>query len=297
MQYKRPNQDIMDYSTKLARQILPVFLLLVFLSQSMHAHALDFSFVYPDGEGDSESAKPYLENFFAYIKEKTGLDFTGDYYNDGDEFKESLAQKKPHIAIIQNDFLESLQGQLQAERLLQTIPIYSSGPYERLYILSGDFYNLLINPLVQSQTREIKIHASKVYTPEFVQQKLFPENPMFKNVTWKVEQTSDILSVLKKISSGEIKTMVLLTGYEHYVVKALIKSNEKFANLKLVFASPDLPSTPLVLLDKTALSADQVQKLKTTLIDMSQSLKGQVILKNLRLKGFALSQPEVKPQP
>jgi len=68
-------------------------------------------------------------------------------------------------------------------------------------------------------------------------------------------------------------------------LKNYAKKNPDFAGLKLVYTSKQLPSSPLVSVgknDETTLS-----KVKKTLKAMSGSLKGNLILKKLRLKGFA----------
>lgn len=255
------------------------------------AQAASFYVIHPGGEGDADTARPYLESLFEYLEKSTGVAVSGTYLNDEQEGLKAWTDGEPDIAILTPGFYAKHLKVEAPEPWLVTIPIYASGPYEKLYILSHLDTDLVALP---GRKEAVKLLSSRSYDQAFLTDQLFVQAPNFAKIAWQSHAVSDLLGTLKSLSAGPSQGFVLLTGYEYGVVKDLIRHQEEYKGLKLVFTSPELPSSVVVVSAKSRLSADQRDKLKTALMGMSSTLTGKLILKNLRLKGFADSAAAAK---
>lgn len=256
--------------------------LIFFIAWPVFAQSVSFYVLSSEKEGDPNSTKPYLAEFFDYLKEATDIPVTGMYINTTTEADIDFKQGPVHFAIIPNDYFEQNEKKFNFTKQLKTMPIYSGGPFERYYIMANLHADILA--LMEQQT-PVRLMATKYYSDSFLSEKIFGDNGDIKKVLWKFEQTPDILEAIKQIAGGDPNVFVFLTGYEFSVVNGLRKQNKDFAKLMLVYTSPELPSSPLV----TVGAVDEVTttKIKETLLNMSGNLRGDMILKKLRLKGFA----------
>ncbi|MBF0105514.1 MAG: PhnD/SsuA/transferrin family substrate-binding protein [Deltaproteobacteria bacterium] len=260
------------------------FFVVMLLCVSVRAFAGDLAFyiIYPDGEGDTESARPYLGQLYDYLNEKTGLSVDGLYLNDPDEAVLALKNKGINLAIVSPDFFEQYKDQFQFSPVLKTIPVYSAGPYEKYYIMAEK--NVDIADIMEKNT-PVSLFSSKAYDDAFLNNKVFYENAEIKKITWVLGQSPDIVNTIKEITAGKKNTFVLLTGYEFSVINDLKKKNMDFARLKLVYTSREQPSSPLILIGTER--PKELPAIKEALLGMPLSLSGNLILKKLRLKGFA----------
>lgn len=256
--------------------------LFLLLATRVFAQGVSFYIVYPEGEGDPNSAQPYLAEFFDYLKEQTGVPVTGMYINSLTDAENIFKQDNIQLAIVSPEFFEKNSSKFNLTKTLQTIPSYSGGPFERYYIMAGPEVDVLS---LMDQQATVKLVASRFYDAPFLNEKIFIENPEMKKLVWQFEQTSNILDTIKQVATGAPNTFLFLTGYEFSVVNGLKKQNKDFAKLRLVFTSRELPSSPLVTVGKV--NMEQVEQIKAVLLNMPGSLKGDMILKKLRLKGFA----------
>lgn len=275
-----------DYkvAVKYIRTIFSIFFIFfsVLFAVQVRAENLGFYIIHPDGEGDADAAKPFLAGLFDYLNELTQIKVDGLYLNDSDEAVEALKQNKIQLAIVSPEFFESFKDTYSMTQVLKTIPIYSNGAYERYYILADKGTNILS---LMDQQISVNLFASKAYEESFLNDKIFLGNDEIKKIPWKLQETDDIINAISIIAEGKANTFVLLTGYEFSVVSKLKKSNPDFAKLKLVYTSRELPSSMIVTIGKN--KSQNIDKIKEAMLGMATSLRGNIILKNLRLKGFA----------
>lgn len=259
-----------------------IFLILLLWSSLAAASNLTFYVIHPEGEGDSNAAKPYLSNLYDYLNQATKLNFSGLYLNDADDAETALKDKKVNLAIVSPEFYEKFHKKYDLNPVLKTIPIYSNGPYERYYIMAHQ--STKVQNLMDEQTR-VNLFSAKDYPEDFLNGKVFIGNDEIKKIPWKLQTSSDIVEAIKKVSAGEPNTFVLLTGHEFSVVNKLRRHQKDFEGLKLIYTSKELPSSSLVTIGKN--NNPELGKIKAALIQMPSSLHGNLILKKLRLKGFA----------
>jgi len=257
------------------------FLFLLFFATNAFAEAVQFYFIHPGGEGDTEEAKPYIAAFYDYLKEQTGLSFDGLYLNDKDEAVKALKNKEIMLAIVSPEFFSKHKVKYNLNEILKTIPSYSSGPYEKYFIMTNK--DTKLTHLVNT-TRKTQLFVSQKYDSRFLNNVIFSENKMIQKIPWNLEETPNVLKTLRKINSGEKDTFVLLTGYEFSVINKLRKRSQDFLELKLVFSSTELPSSTVVVVGKA--TETDIDKIKRSLLTMPSTLNGNLILKRLRLKGF-----------
>lgn len=256
---------------------------LALLLITLPAVASEFSFymIYPEGEGDTEAARPYLARFFDYLKEKTGITVAGLYLNDEHEGAKALKNKDVNLAIVSPDFFDKYRARFHLEKILNTVPIYATGPYERYYIMAHKDTDIAA---LRDKEIRVNLFSSQNHTDRFLKEKIFTANDQIKQIPWQLRNTGDILGAIKKVAKGTKNTFVLLSGHEFAVVNKLKKRDADFAALKLVYTSRELPSSPLVTVGNQP--EPKVAKIKKALVEMSANLKGNIILKKLRLKGF-----------
>ena len=254
----------------------------MFLSTAVHAQeSVDFYFIHPGGEGSADDAKPYLNEFFSYLNEQTGKNFKGIYLNDLDDAVDALKDEKIDMAIVSPSFFSKYRKKFLLQTVLKTIPSYSSGPYEKYFIMTNQ--NTDITKLATSQSK-VKLYTSQEYSKEFLNETIFGDNEAIKKISWHLLPSSDIAATIKEIAASDHNTFVLLSGYEFSVVNALRKRNPAYKSLKLAFASSELPSSSLVIVGNK--QHNSMGPLKQALLKMPKTLIGNMILKKLRLKGF-----------
>ena len=237
--------------------VVSLFICLVITPLAFAAE--NFDFIYPGGEGNSDSAKPFINEFYNYLNDATQKEWTGEYINESDEGQKRLKKVKSGYAIVSPQFYKAQNQKLGLKPLLRTIPEYATGPFERFYIVS------------QKDT--------------FLNEQIFFENEQIKTIPWNLQETGNILGALQKIAAGKSGTFALLTGFEFQMIQKLKAKKQEFKNLKLIYTSPELPTARLVSFGNT--NSETNKELQSILLKMKNSLKGNVILKNLRLKGFA----------
>ncbi|MFH1357680.1 MAG: PhnD/SsuA/transferrin family substrate-binding protein [bacterium] len=259
-----------------------IILLLLLFSFSVQAQEkVDFYFIHPGGEGSADDAKPYLSEFFAYLNEQTGKNFQGIYLNDLDDAVEALTDEKVDMAIVSPSFLLKFKNKFLLQTVLKTIPAYSSGPYEKYFIMTNQDTD--ITKLASSHSK-VKLYTAQEYSKEFLNETIFGDNDAIKKISWQLLPSPDITTTIKEIAAGNNNTFVLLSGYEFSVVNALRKKNPAYQSLKLAFSSSELPSSSLVIVGDKQQNA--MEPLKQALLKMPKTLGGNIILKRLRLKGF-----------
>lgn len=256
--------------------------LILLVSWEAFAQSISFYVVSLENEGDPNSVKPHLAELFDYLKETTGVPVTGMYINSLTDADLAFKQDRIHLAIVPNDFFEQNEKKFNLARLLRTMPSYSGGPFERYYIMANLHADIL--SLMEQQT-PVRLVATRFYDNGFFNEKVFVGSGDIKKVLWKFEQTPNILEAIQHIAAGDPNVFVFLTGYEFSIVNGLRKQNKDFAKLKLVYTSRELPSSPLVTVGAVDLTA--VEKIKAALFNMSGNLRGDMILRKLRLTGFA----------
>jgi len=197
-----------------------ISLLFILIAHTALAQDLSFYIIYPEGEGDTDSAKPYLANLFDYIKETTGIQFNGLYLNDSHEATEAFKKNKVNLAIVSPEFYDRYRSKYHLNKILQTIPVYSTGPFERYYIMAGTKTKVME---VMEKQEPVDLYSSKSYDQKFLDNQIFIDNDQIKKIPWKLKETPDILSAIKEIASGNNNGFVLLTGYEFSIIKKLRK--------------------------------------------------------------------------
>lgn len=260
------------------------FLLLVILllvAPRVRAETVNFFIVQPGGEGDTESAQPYLAEFFSYLGEKTKLTIGGQYINDANEALSLFKAKRVSLAIVSPEFYEKYKEQFKLKQVLATIPSYSAGAFEKYHIVAHTGTDLSL--LTENETT-LSLISSQDLSADFLQEKILGDSLLLKRPRWLLQHTDNMLAEIRKVSAGSSSALILLTGYEFSVITELKKTRPEFQGISLVFSSAELPSSTLVTVGSTMAPLKPITE---ALLTMHESLKGSIALKNLRLKGFA----------
>lgn len=241
-------------------------------------------FIYPDAVSSDGNLKSGLKTFFDYLATQTKSEFSGDVYKDSTEAVTQFEAQKVNMAVVSPEFFQTYRDKFNLKRVADIIPLYSEGPYEKLYIMIWGSAN--VENLLADQTSPT-LYSTQKYDASFLQEKIFHDDETMRQVIWQFVQTPDVLSVVKVMAASENGGgFVLLTGTEFFAVQKMRKTDESLRSLKLVFTSPDLPSSSLVIVEEK-IAPENLQMVKRTLLGMSDSLNGLSILKKLRVKGFA----------
>lgn len=241
-------------------------------------------FIYPDDVSSDGTLKSNLKTFFDYLRTQTKSEFSGDVYKDSTAAITQFEAQKVDMAVVSPEFFQTYKNKFHLKRVLDIIPIYSEGPYEKLYIMMWGSAN--VENLLADQTSPT-LYSTHKYDTSFLNEKIFHDDEIMRQITWQFVQTPDVLSVVKIMATSETGGgFVLLTGTEFFAVQKMRKTDKSLHSLKLVFISPDLPSSLLVIVEKK-ITPESLQMVKKTLLGMSDSLAGLSALRKLRVKGFA----------
>jgi len=246
--------------------------LTLFVTSAAHARTAKMIFWYPGEAGSTEEAQGLLDELFEYLKKKNSkLDIKGAYFNTVSGGKSYIKKDKPSIGIISYPAYVMNKSDLGgASPVLATLP-WPAGKKMQTYVLVGK------KPLADNGET---IYMSEPLSRSFITQHLYPDLPK----SLKLEQTSGVLSKLKKMGKGEIKGYALLTATEYYT---LSKMKAEWA-MELTINDRAKPSKPIPSARVVVFgSYKEKEALISTLMGMQSCSEGKAILEELRLKGFA----------
>lgn len=259
-----------------------LFLFLFFLSfPAVGQEKLTMAFIYPGGEGSAEEAQPILNRFFELIQKKGGPRVLGAYYPTLEEGLSAVKTDKAQAGIVSLETYLTLKKNRTVEILLSTLPAASNNQMERYFLLTTAATAETLEP-----AKVLTVYASRPMHPVFFRSVLMTNIPAEFQADFQLETDPNLLGRLKKLASGEAPGGALLDNYEYVSLKKL--NLDWVGNLKLVYSSPLVPSSPFVLF--TPLPETEKQRLIRALMGLPDSLDGREILKLLRLKGFAKPQ-------
>lgn len=261
-----------------------LFLFLLFLSPPAFSQdKLTMTFIYPGGKGSAEEARPILDRFFELIRKKGGPQVSGAYYPTLEEGLSAVKGGKAQAGIVSLETYLARGKNQPMEILLSTLPAASNNQMERYFLLTTAATAETLEP-----AKALTIYTSRPIHPVFFRSILMTNIPTGFQADFQLTTDPNLLGRLKKIASGEAPGGVLLDNYEYVSLKKL--NLDWVGNLKLVYSSPLVPASPLVLF--APLPETEKQKLISALMGLPDSLDGREVLKLLRLKGFAKPQME-----
>lgn len=256
-------------------KIIKTILLVIAVVASSNAfgegQSFKMIFWYPGEAGSTVEAQAFIDTFFEYLnKEIAPYKVNGKYFNSTNEGLAYIRNEKPSLGIVSFAAYAINKDRLgKSEILLQTLPLPDGMVTEKMIIVGkgtkpADFNGTLF--------------SKQPLTDQFVTEKILSGDAVPK-----ITVVQNILPTLKEVVSSEKKGGVLLQPMEYYTLK---KMNQPWAKeLSVWHTSPPIPSAPLVVFGE--LSADLMDRIKNTLLQMSKNPTGITILNELRLTGFA----------
>ena len=262
-----------------------LFLFLFFLSfPAIGQEKLTMAFIYPGGEGNTDEVQPILDRFFDLIRKKRGPQVSGAYYPTLEEGLSAVKSGKLQVGIVSLETYLTQKKNWPMEILLSTLPAASNNQMERYFLLTTAVVAETLKP-----AKTLTVYTSRPINPVFFKSILMTNIPAEFQADFQLETAPNLPGQLKKLASGEVSAGVLLDNYEYVSLKKL--NLDWIRNLKLVYSSPLVPASPVVLF--TPIPESEKQKLSQALMALPDSLDGREVLKSLRLKGFAKPQIEV----
>jgi len=247
---------------------------LFLISTPAFARTVNMIFWYPGEAGSTSEAQPIIDLFFESVNQKISPDkMQGRYFNTVNEGIEYIKKRKPvagiisYAAWVQNS--DKLKG---ATVILSTLPLPGGKDTEQYTLVGSGSTKAAHLPIISSEPLSIS----------FVRTNLFPSIAPNANIS----RNPQLLYNLKRIASGELKSQAILTPTEAATLKRL--SSPWAKKLKFLAESKPVSSARVVLFDpKWKKSAE----FKKAILSMDKDDDGQLILEELRLKGFAASRP------
>lgn len=243
--------------------------LILMLSTSAIAKSYKMVFWYPGEAGSAADAQPLLDEFFEYIAAKDStLKITGKYFNKTEDGLKYIKSANPDFGIV--SFISLSQSDLaNAKKIASTLPLPTGTTKEQFYLVGGKD---------ETKTTQKTIISSLPIKVAFYRKNMAPDCGCGVKIT----EDKNLFSSLKKIATGELKVVALLTPMEKYTLDNIKVAWTK--NLKVLKETEKISSAPVVSFgDKGDASAKFVKVLK----EMSKDPEGKEILESLRLKGFA----------
>lgn len=235
------------------------------------AKAINMIFWYPGEAGSTEEAKPFLDLFFERVNRVIAPDkITGKYFNTVAEGLNYIKVDKPKVGIISYSAWVQNKNDLKgATQILSTLTLPDGKNTEHYALVEAASNKNSRLPLISSEPLSIS----------FIKEHLFSG---LCGCT-KASQDSQIFLSLKKIAGGELKSFAILAPME---AKALANLSSPWSKeLRVAAKSRAIPSAPVVLFEPEWKGAS---KFKEALLNMESDEEGRELLKELRLRGFAI---------
>lgn len=227
-------------------------------------------FWYPGGAGSTEEAKPVLDLFCEELNSNiSNLDMKCIYVNSNEGGLTLIKKNKPEIAIISHLAWIKHSSKLSNSRvILATNPIPQGVSTETFTLVGKD-----------PKQAEV-IYTTEPYGEDYIKKFMFPSlTKPFKNIA-----TGQLLMTLKKISSGEINALAILSPLEAKTLESIQQEWKK--NLNTISKSNPVPSARVVILKEGWRFEKQFFDLLLGMKDKSKEL-----LEELHLKGFSKDRP------
>lgn len=225
-------------------------------------------FWYPGEAGSTQEAQPILDEFTNYIKTKIPkLNLQARYFNTNDGGLNFIKNAKPELGIISYAAWEKYRSQFpNAKVWLSTNPL-PLGKKVESYILVGK----------KGASGQLTAYSSEPLTKDFIRNNL----GFTQNIT--PTQTSQVLYVMKQISSDKKTGVAILTPMEAYVFRRMKAPWVK--SLQIIATSRPVPAARVVLFSSPSSKMDG---LKEILLGIKSDPSAQEMLKELRLVGFSI---------
>jgi len=242
---------------------------LAVLAARAEARSTSMVFWYPGEAGSSEQAQPIIDEFFKYISGKLGdITVHGRYYNTVEGGLGYIADRRPALGIVSFSALTQYRDKMGDPKvILATLPFPDGKPTER-YALVGRGKDVKAGAIVMS---------SEPLETGFVRKHLFKDMPQNAVIT----PTDQLFSALKRISSGELDALAILTPTEAATLAKLTSVWTK--GLTVIERSESVPTARVLLFDP---SFADLKKLEEALLAAGKDPDAKDILLELRLKGF-----------
>lgn len=241
-------------------------LVLAFAVKAFADGRFDFAVIQPGQPGSTADAQPVMDELASYLSNKTGVPVKGVYFNDLSEATAYLGSHTPAWGITGLTFFRSFKDKFKMVPVAATLP---QG-------LEKDVWRLIVPADGPDSVAEIKgkVYGSMLYTPEARDILLGNENSSF----FEMEGTHRALRMLRKVNKGRAAGVCL-----DAVQYSVIEGSGRYDNIKVVFTSQKLPTSPVVWFGKTT---DDSIRLQSILLDMSSDPAAQDLLKLLQTEGF-----------
>ncbi|WP_321402837.1 PhnD/SsuA/transferrin family substrate-binding protein [Maridesulfovibrio sp.] len=256
------------------RVIAFAFILVFVLSSSAFAGRFDFAILQPGQPGTTAEAQPVMDEFAGYLSAKLGEKVQGVYYNDLNEALAYLKKDKPAWAICGLTFFKSYSSEFSMTPVASTLP---QG-------MRKDVWRLIVpaNGPDSPEAVQGKVYGSMLYTPQS-REILFEGK---KDGDFSVEGTHKALRMLRKVNKGKVSGVVL-----DAVQYSVIKDSDRYSGTKVIYASPELPNSPVVWFGNTN---DDAFRLQSVLLDMDKDPAAKDLLKLLQTSGFNPADKDLK---
>ena len=248
------------------RIIVCAFFMVIAFSSVASAGRFDFAIIQPGQPGSTADAQPVMDELAKYLSVKLGEKVQGVYYNDLSAALNALGRETPAWAITGLTFFESYKDKFPMTPVASTLP---QG-------WQKDVWRLIVPAAGMDNPESVKgtVFGSMLYTPKGMEI-LFHGTKGAKITS---EGTHKALRMLRKVNKGKVAGVVL-----DAVQYSVIKDSDRYANTKVIYTSPELPTSPVVWFGKTN---DDSFRLQAVLLDMDKDSEAQGLLKLLQTSGF-----------
>lgn len=249
-------------------------LVLAFAGTVCAAGRFDFAIIQPGQPGTTAEAQPVMDELARYLSGKLGMAVKGVYYNDLDAAEKYLDENRPAWAVTGLTFFRSFV------ETYNMIPVAATLPQG----LEKDVWRLIVPADGPDSADKISgtVYGSMLYTPE-------ARNILFSGKngsSFAMEGTHKSLRMLRKVNRGSIAGVCL-----DAVQYSVIKGSDTYSNIKVIFTSEKLPTSPVVWFGNPA---DDALRLQAVLLDMAKDPSASNLLKLLQTDGFNPADEELR---
>jgi ABC-type phosphate/phosphonate transport system substrate-binding protein len=245
------------------------------VATTAYAGGRDFVIEHAGAGGNAQSAQPYIDQLLRLLEPMASWPANsskGQWVDDDKAAEQAIAADKPGFAIVDPE----TYLQLRKKESLEPIAVVKGQTFNK-----GHYSLVAKDPALKTldDLKGKKIISNHVSSPKYVDKVAF-EGKLSVEKDFKLEKTASPQKPIKAVTRGEADA-ALIDDEQLAKLKELPGGD----TLHVVWTSPPLPPTPVVVLSKNATAADRAALAKA-LLKVCADDKGKAVCESMFIDKF-----------
>jgi ABC-type phosphate/phosphonate transport system substrate-binding protein len=250
-----------------------IAVVILIASATSFAGGRDFIAEHAGAGANAQNAQPYIDQFLRITEQMTGWPANsakGEWVDDGKSAEKAIAERKPGFAILDPEVYFELRKKDALEPIAEVKgKTFNKGHYS--IVVKDSAYKTL------ADLKGKKLSSNHLSSPKYVSKVAF-EGKLDVDKEFVVQKTPQPSKPLKAVARGDADAALIDD-------EQLAAMKEIAPDLKVIWTSPALPSTPVVAFTKNATPADRAAFAKA-LTKLCADGKGKPVCESMFIDTF-----------